>query len=64
MSDEIAESTVIHFMNDIATDACLGMFKHAMFNSTELQPTVSFNLTKHIIYNLKKVTHEKNSDNF
>lgn len=49
MSDEIAEFTVICFMNDTATDACLGMFKQGMFNSTELQPTASFNLTMHII---------------
>jgi O-succinylbenzoate synthase len=39
MSDEMAEFTVICFMNDTATDACLGMFKLGMFNSAELQPT-------------------------
>ena len=47
MSDEIVEFTVICFMNDTATDACLGMFKLGMFNSAELQPTASFNLTMH-----------------
>jgi O-succinylbenzoate synthase len=47
MSDEIAEFIVICFRNDTATDACLGMFKLGMFNSNELQPTASFNLTMH-----------------
>jgi hypothetical protein len=49
MSDKIAEFTMICFMNDTATDAYLGMFKEGMFNSNELQPTASFNLTVHII---------------
>jgi hypothetical protein len=48
MCDEIAEFTVICFMNDTATDACLGMFEQGMFNSAELQPAASFNLIVHI----------------
>jgi hypothetical protein len=33
MPDVVAEFTVICFMNDSATDACLGMFTQGMFNT-------------------------------